>query len=117
MYAEHGALAALTAGRPEVVFAFGPEHARPLLNDRDDFAPFISTLKAARALVRLATRNLFCVDGDIHTRERAIMPPFQRRCAARWTRDIVALADETAQAMTPGDTVDLPHAMQGYTWR
>jgi cytochrome P450 len=118
VYAEHGALAALTAGRPEVVFAFGPEHARPLLNDRDDFAPFISTLKAApgSALERLATRNLFCVDGDIHTRERAITaPPFHRRCAARWTRDIVALADETAQAMTPGDTVDLPHAMQGYT--
>lgn len=117
-YAEHGPLVALTAGRPELVFAFGPEFNRPLLTDRESYKPFVTVVPTppGSALSRLVTRNLFLLTGDPWERERdAIAPPFHRKRVERWTRTMTQVADTTLDAFSVGDTIDLPTVMQRYT--
>lgn len=117
-HAEHGSLVALTAGRPELVFAFGPELNRPLLTDRASYKPFVTMVPAppGSALSRLVARNLFLLTGDPWEREReAIAPPFHRKRVECWTRTMTQVADATLDALSVGDTIDLPSVMQRYT--
>ncbi len=110
----YGNIAAVSAGDPTLVCAFGPELNRQVLSAPDIFQNAVEIpmpVPRGSSLERL-TSFLVASNGEEHTRlRRMMMPLFQKTYVDNYHPDIVALAEERLARWRPGDTIDLAREM------
>lgn len=96
----HGAVAAMTAGDPSMVFAFGAEHNRTVLSDPGSFRNLVEVpvrVPPGSAASRLFT-GLMSMNGEAHRRHRRLlMPALSKSAVAGYAPDV---ADVTARYVT-----------------
>jgi cytochrome P450 len=112
VYREHGEVGALAAGEPRHLFVFGPEPLRELLTDQSLFHTIIEHVTPERLKSRRRGVGLLNMNGDEHkAKRRLMMPSFHKKAVAGYRDDMVRLADQFADRLRVGDSVDVCHEM------
>jgi cytochrome P450 len=117
VWRRYGNFAAVTAGDPSFVCAFGAEHNRTLLSNDELFEQYFTVLPAPEgsALERL-TRNALVANGEEHRRQRRVTaPPFQRRSVNTHREEMVAVVERALQRWRIGDRIELASELRAVT--
>lgn len=106
---EHGDVAALVAGNPAIVCAFGPERVREVLTNPNGFRndeDFI-TGPPGTSLHKLS-KVLVSINGDLHKRHRKLMAPaFSKGALERYAAGTVQICEAMLERWPIGEVADL----------
>ena len=101
----YGSVAALTAGDPSFVCAFGAEHNHAVLSDPASFRNFVQVpfpVPADSAASRVF-KGIMSMNGDEHRRHRRLLQPLLGKAAvASYAADIVGVTDRFCDRWSGG---------------
>ncbi|MEM1304230.1 MAG: cytochrome P450 [Planctomycetota bacterium] len=119
LHADHGPVAALEDGGQRVVFSFDPAVNKQVLGDTKSYdARFFAVRGPKRSSQRRVTSGLLGMNGDQWKRNRRLLrDSFGPKQIASYRPTIARLAEETAAAWKPGDTMDFNEEMVRYMLR
>lgn len=114
----YGSVAALTAGDPSFVCAFGAEHNHAVLSDPASFRNFVQVpfpVPADSAASRVF-KGIMSMNGDEHRRHRRLLQPLLGKAAvASYAADIVGVTDRFCDRWSAGDPFDVMDGMAELT--
>jgi cytochrome P450 len=113
-----GAVAALTAGDPSLVCAFGAEHNRAVLSDPASFRNFVQVpfpVPKGSAATRMFS-GIMSMNGDEHRRHRRLLMPVVNKAAvSSYGPDIVRVTEQFLARWSSGQPVDVMREMAELT--
>jgi cytochrome P450 len=129
LYAEHGPVAAFTAGgngnlifvkpgvrrSPATLFAFSPAANYRLLTEVDTFQSSALNGPATPAF-RVQSSNIFGMSGERHRQQRRLLlPAFHKQRVEAYHRQMVHFTEQLLAAWRPGEVRDIAADMQRLT--
>jgi cytochrome P450 len=108
IYREHGPIAALTGGRTDVIFAFGPTFNHLLMSDPTRFySGGITYSGPPDSAQRRLGAGLLTMNGEQHRRQRRlILPVFHKTYLEVYYNDMVVLTQQMLDRWALGERLD-----------
>lgn len=118
LYANHGRVAALRAGKPGWVFGFGPEQNQQVLSDAAHFlsVPIAPMGTPSDSAVARLTYNLLSMNGATHRQQRRlVLPAFHKGRVAGYRDTMVAETERALRGWQAGQRRDIAREMRQLT--